>query len=217
MYFGLYPIIPTSEAETLTFLQKLEIINYKLKKVTDRTAALEENVSSLSERIEAVAETVPDIQATTNADGSLAVLFINGDEYPVNESLSGNFAIYDDNDHSYTGKYTKDGNKLTISFGSEVSSLSGSIHITGLPFEYISSVNASASVFYGGTAMGTTTYHFFQLTIAKAANSGIASLSFGTANVLHISYQSPNSIITANEGTSANLAGLADRAITFII
>lgn len=78
-YIPVYPILPTSEASTLSFVQKLAVLEYRLEKLDERVAALETEIPD-----------IPNISITNGEDGRIEKITLNTvDYYPDEVSIEG--------------------------------------------------------------------------------------------------------------------------------
>lgn len=68
----IFPILPTSENQTLTYLQQIEHLTYKVNKAVEKVAELETKITDLAT-----------IQATGDSEGYLTSLKINQDTYEI--------------------------------------------------------------------------------------------------------------------------------------
>ena len=114
MLFGKkpYPILPTSEADTLTFLQKLDLLEYKVAELTNKvyevetTLATKSTVSATASggeiqtiTIDGVTYNVPqgtEVSAT-GSEGTLETITVNGTTYnvPQGGGIAGSATIGD--------------------------------------------------------------------------------------------------------------------------
>lgn len=78
-YIPVYPILPTSEASTLSFVQKLAVLEYRLEKLDERVAALETEIPD-----------IPSISITNGEDNRIEKITLNDvDYYPDEVSIEG--------------------------------------------------------------------------------------------------------------------------------
>ena len=78
-YIPVYPILPTSEASTLSFVQKLAVLEYRLEKLDERVAALETEIPD-----------IPNISITNGEDNRIEKITLNDvDYYPDEVSIEG--------------------------------------------------------------------------------------------------------------------------------
>lgn len=74
-----YPILPTSEASTLSFVQKLAVLEYRLEKLDERVAALETEIPD-----------IPSISITNGEDNRIEKITLNNvDYFPDEVSIEG--------------------------------------------------------------------------------------------------------------------------------
>lgn len=73
-----YPILPTTESDTMTFIQKLDYLEYKLAQLNEKVVAAESAISDLETSVEGKST------VTATADGStLQTLTVDGVTYNV--------------------------------------------------------------------------------------------------------------------------------------
>ena len=100
MFFGKkpYPILPTSESDTLTFLQKLDLLEYKVAELTNKVYEIETTLATKSSvsatasggeiqtiTVDGVTYNVPqgtEVSAT-GSEGNLESITVNGTTYNV--------------------------------------------------------------------------------------------------------------------------------------
>ena len=83
-----YPILPTSESDTMTFIQKLDYLEYKVNELNEKVIAAESAISDLETAVEGKST----VSAT--AEGStLQTLTIDGTTYNVPQGGGGDAGI----------------------------------------------------------------------------------------------------------------------------
>ena len=75
-YIPVYPILPTSEASTLSFVQKLAVLEYRLEKLDERVAALETEIPD-----------IPNISITNGEDDRIEKITLNNVDYYPDEVI----------------------------------------------------------------------------------------------------------------------------------
>lgn len=84
-----YPILPTTESDTMTFIQKLDYLEYKLAQLNEKVVAAESAISDLETSVEGKST------VTATADGStLQTLTVDGVTYNVPQGGGGDAGIY---------------------------------------------------------------------------------------------------------------------------
>lgn len=83
-----YPILPTSESDTMTFIQKLDYLEYKVNELNEKVVAAESAISDLETAIEGKST------VTATAEGStLQTLTVDGTTYDVPQGGGGDAGI----------------------------------------------------------------------------------------------------------------------------
>lgn len=83
-----YPILPTSESDTMTFIQKLDYLEYKVNELNEKVIAAESAISDLETAVESKST------VTATAEGStLQTLTVDGTTYNVPQGGGGDAGI----------------------------------------------------------------------------------------------------------------------------
>lgn len=83
-----YPILPTSESDTMTFIQKLDYLEYKVNELNEKVIAAESAISDLETAVEGKST------VTATASGStLQTLTVDGTTYNVPQGGGGDAGI----------------------------------------------------------------------------------------------------------------------------
>lgn len=90
------PILPTSENDTMTFVQKLDYIEYRVSQLNEKIISDEETLSGLQETLEGTVGDVKDLQdavaqkssvSATSSEGYLKTLTVDGTTYNVSDGV----------------------------------------------------------------------------------------------------------------------------------
>ena len=78
-----YPILPTSESDTMTFIQKLDYLEYQLNQLTEKVTAAEESITDLQTAVEGKSTVT-----ATSEGGVIQTITIDGDTLDVPQGTS---------------------------------------------------------------------------------------------------------------------------------
>lgn len=126
---NIFPVVPTSEAETLSFLQKLEVLDHRVRKLTVKVNELEEKIVDVTTisatgdsegylttlTLDQTTYNIPNngvVIAEGDAGGNLTSLTVDGVEYTIPEGVSVSVTVDSD---SLVDTITIDGTTYNVS------------------------------------------------------------------------------------------------------
>lgn len=179
-----YPILPTTESDTMTFIQKLDYLEYKVAQLNEKVVAAESAISDLETAVEGKST----VSAT--ADGStLETITVDGVTYNVPQGGGGSSDVTEGTGYLTDGvtqiafKWTLVYDKIFITIPEGLSTLSStSVNIVFNGLFAVRAFTSYCDVSYYTIAQGSIAYVHVGTLVMSLMSEGINSGTFRYTN-----------------------------------